>query len=235
VNQTVVDQNLDSFQWNYYYVDITSAASALVMNFERTGGSGDPDFYVKFGGVPSLRDYDYRDIACDPCGVTSHTISIPQASVRVGRYYIGAFGYCCDSAQYSAVVMSARLCTPECMNDGVCDYDRGVCQCVGGFSGVDCSIPTGSVSIGLALGIAGAVLGVGIVVFLLLFFRNRIFPMPPAAQTFHPLDGTDAAAPNVLPVHPQMAFPVGPVVPREAGFGGDVSPQAPSVQDREQV
>jgi hypothetical protein len=75
MNLTVSNVHLSPYGWSYYSFDVLSATTtSLGITMQRTGGEGDPDLYVRFGELPTLAQFDYRNLDCDPCGQVDHTV-----------------------------------------------------------------------------------------------------------------------------------------------------------------
>lgn len=77
-----------------YSIDIPAGATNLVVTL--SGGSGDPDLYVRFGSKPTINTYDCRSF---DSGTTERCAF---AAPRTGKYYILVRGY----TSYSGVTLA---------------------------------------------------------------------------------------------------------------------------------
>jgi len=81
--------------WQYFSIDVPSGQSSLTI--ATSGGTGDVDLYVKFGGLPNAGTYDYRPY------LDGNTETVTISNPAKGKYYIGLNAY----AAYSSVTLKA--------------------------------------------------------------------------------------------------------------------------------
>jgi len=96
--------------WKYYSFINSHTDSALI--FTVTALSGDPDVYINSPGhsaLPSIASHDFAGTASG-----NDTVTVPPASVQVGTYYIGIYGF--SGATYTIVATTANMVT---LVDGV--------------------------------------------------------------------------------------------------------------------
>ena len=77
--------------WRFLYIDVKDWDSKLVIN-NISKIKTLPDIYIRFGGLPSHRNYDFHS---SPTEETSHEFSLDNHSetkLRSGRCYIGLYG-----------------------------------------------------------------------------------------------------------------------------------------------
>lgn len=48
LNTTATNITVASYEWKYFTFDVTETMSSIALVFRRTGGMGDPDFYIKY-------------------------------------------------------------------------------------------------------------------------------------------------------------------------------------------
>jgi serine protease len=77
-------------------------AGATNLNISMSGGTGDPDLYVKFGSAPTTSSYDCRPYVAGPAE------SCPFASPSAGTYYVMVNTY----AAYSGTTLKATWTAP---------------------------------------------------------------------------------------------------------------------------
>ena len=79
-----------------YTLDVEAGATAL--NFNTTGGAGDADLYVKFGGEPSSSSYDCRPY------VGGNEEACDISNIQEGTYHVMIQGY----STYSGLTLNAN-------------------------------------------------------------------------------------------------------------------------------
>jgi hypothetical protein len=89
--------NLAGSQGSTQFFGITVPAGATNLRITTSGGAGDVDLYVRFGGLPSLNEYH-----CRPW-LDGNNETCTFASPTVGTYYIMLDGY----AAFSGVTLTA--------------------------------------------------------------------------------------------------------------------------------
>ncbi len=117
--QTLTGLSGSQGAWKYYYVDVPSGATNLVI--ATTGGTGDLDLYTKYNAQPTSSSYDCRPYQSG--NAESCTVAAPTA----GRYYIGLYAY--------SAFASASLSV---------NYDTGGSNPGGGFTESNISASTGA-------------------------------------------------------------------------------------------
>jgi len=127
--------HLASGQWRYLYIDVDDFVESITITAQRISSVGDPDFYINApdsGSSPTVHEHDFADITCDTCGITTHTMELPDALLRPGRYVIAAFAFCCDDVDFSMhadVVYQVNACA---VDHGGCDALANCTQIDGG-------------------------------------------------------------------------------------------------------
>ena len=106
----------------FYTISVPSGATNL--SFNRSGGSGDADMYVRFGSAPTTSTYDCRPYV----GGNSETCSF--ASPSVGTYHVMIRGY----SSYSGVSLVASYTAG---GGGGCTPNSGSVTGISGSSGSD--------------------------------------------------------------------------------------------------
>jgi microbial collagenase len=91
--------NASTGGWVYYYIDVPSNATNLVIS--TSGGSGDADLYTRFGAEPNDSVYNCRPYA----GGNNETCT--ESAPNQGRWYIGLKAY----SAFSAVNLTASYTT----------------------------------------------------------------------------------------------------------------------------
>lgn len=112
--------------WSYSHFDVTQedvaalasvASPGLRVSMSRTSGSGDPDLFVDYERYPTVVSNRWSSTECEPCGKHS-SVFVPSSSIRVGRYYVGVFGYCCDDSAYTVVAELGNITPPASQSVG---------------------------------------------------------------------------------------------------------------------
>jgi len=96
--------------------------------------------YIKKSALPTLTDYDYRDIGL----ARNFTIDITQPVIGT-VYYIGTRAFLGPvTFLLSAAVVAS--CPSRCSNHGICQ--SGFCSCNAGFTGPACGTMTNQLTLG---------------------------------------------------------------------------------------
>lgn len=90
--------------YQHYQISVPSGTSTLTVQF--TGGTGDPDLYVRYNAQPTTSTYGYRSWNTGP--VESVTVNNPTA----GTWYIAAFGYSSGTSTFTVVATNGAAATP---------------------------------------------------------------------------------------------------------------------------
>jgi hypothetical protein len=123
-----VNGNVTIRKWVYYFINVTSQTNTLVFALNQSRADIDLDLYVRFGNVPTLDQWDYRDINM----VQNFTLTI--LNTQVGVYYAGIYGYTAGSFSLKASV--SANCLNQCSKHGLCSGTT--CNCNSGYSGREC-------------------------------------------------------------------------------------------------
>eukprot|EP00297_Palpitomonas_bilix_P002163 CAMPEP_0113908806 /NCGR_PEP_ID=MMETSP0780_2-20120614/26414_1 /TAXON_ID=652834 /ORGANISM="Palpitomonas bilix" /LENGTH=1203 /DNA_ID=CAMNT_0000904371 /DNA_START=25 /DNA_END=3636 /DNA_ORIENTATION=- /assembly_acc=CAM_ASM_000599 len=114
-DEHVLARNVAPEAWLFFRFEVSDTLlqtlSGLQLDFARTSGRGDPDYYLRRGALPSLSEFDSSDVECDTCsgGQTSGRLSVPNVA---GTYYFGVYGYCCDAASIEVALSNSTVLDP---------------------------------------------------------------------------------------------------------------------------
>eukprot|EP00475_Leptophrys_vorax_P003770 TRINITY_DN12201_c0_g1_i4.p1 TRINITY_DN12201_c0_g1~~TRINITY_DN12201_c0_g1_i4.p1 ORF type:complete len:399 (+),score=66.33 TRINITY_DN12201_c0_g1_i4:695-1891(+) len=98
-----VDINLDVEAWSYFRLDISQAmiedSSKPTLRFVllRQSSQGDPDIYLRFNKLPTLKDYDLALL--EPGDSRHNILNVRVADLQAGTYHVGIHAYCCDATE----------------------------------------------------------------------------------------------------------------------------------------
>jgi len=132
---------------------VTPSDEIITVNYKRPEGQGSPvDFIGLFrnGSSSNRRPIDFKPVVADGGTVTFPVPSID--GVYTAKYIAGA-----ESAvrAKSLAIEVTKRCLNDCQGHGKCGF--GVCECLAGWDGEDCSVGVGPtvVSVGPKLGNPG--------------------------------------------------------------------------------
>lgn len=74
---------VSSSRWAYYVFNIQSGATAWTLSFK---GSGDPNYYIARGRLPTMTDYDYKDTAVGATATFRSSVVVAGVHVYLGMY-----------------------------------------------------------------------------------------------------------------------------------------------------
>jgi hypothetical protein len=89
-------------KWASRYFHFHAAVGAdIKVVVDRTGGIGDPDYYLNTPSSPSFPDPQRSEVAntdCDSCEIANTRHELIPSLGEKGLYRVTIFGYCCESA-----------------------------------------------------------------------------------------------------------------------------------------
>jgi len=141
---------LSNGTWNYYVVTAGSSLDTslwVTVAPDTSSGASLNDFhvYVKRGALPDINNYDILDCNTNQCQY-ARIINLNNTVTPniFQNYYIGIRA----SVPTSFGIWWSSTCSPRCVNDdesGECSFSGNVgqCICADGYTGFDCTTPTG--------------------------------------------------------------------------------------------
>ncbi len=103
---------ISTARWSFYTFHVDSGITSWSVSFS---GTGDPNYYIARDRIPSLTDYDFRDVRPGPDAAFS------PVAVAPGLYVVGVLAYCCEDA--TAIIRLEVRGTPIC-GDGKIDPEE---------------------------------------------------------------------------------------------------------------
>lgn len=119
-----------TYDFAYYSLEIPTAVSEMIWTLENEHTlDRDSDLYIAFDRIPTLYDWDYREMSYNL--LCSVSVEFPST----GSWYAGIYGY--NNAEYALTVETFNYgCPNNCSYHGTCP--DVVCSCDSGFSGDAC-------------------------------------------------------------------------------------------------
>jgi hypothetical protein len=113
INGVPIAATVTTARWSYYAFNLESGQSFSLS----CSGSGDPNYYVARGRIPTLTDSDIRNTA------VGASATLTPTTVSPGLYVVGVLAYCCQPATASITLRTTG--TAKCGN-GVVDAGEQV-------------------------------------------------------------------------------------------------------------
>ncbi len=103
-------------RWSFYAFHVYEGVTKWSLSFDGPlESAADPNYYVARGYVPTLTDYDFRDMLPGTVGNIDSGMNVTP-----GVYVLGMLAYCCDDA-VANVTLTLEAATGETCGNGKID------------------------------------------------------------------------------------------------------------------
>jgi len=116
--------------WNYYHFDTSTSNNVNILVYQQNT-TDDCDVYIRRGDIPTLLEYDYRD-------VSSSTSDLTIQNPGLGTWYVGVYGF--KECTYEVNGVITQHCPNNCTLESHVTCHRGHCVCLDNWVGSDCSV-----------------------------------------------------------------------------------------------
>jgi len=139
---TLINQYVEASTWLFYAINKPQSALSqpITVIVTETNSDGDADMYVRRNQLPTLSEYDWRDITIKK----NFSVVIP-AEANTNLYYVGIFGFKNTNFKINFHSDAASNgCPDNCNGHGNCVAGR--CVCTAPWEGANCTVSVNTVT-----------------------------------------------------------------------------------------